>query len=438
MSSCGIYSKVSIPKCENKNLAGKDIELPDSSVMPVPSWDEIFTDVKLQTLIHTALDSNSNLATARLSIDQAERMLKASRLMFAPSFMLSPQGSISSFDGAAVSSSFSLALTTSWELDIFGKLRNSKEQAKSVLEQSKSYVQMVKTQLVATVSTSYYSLLMLDEQLLITKESAVTLEKTLEVIKSLKEAGLQNDAAVRQASANHQNVLISAQELEKQIRMLENALSLLLNQAPSTIERGNIAGINLEDSLNNSISLLALSNRPDVRYSEMQLSQSFYGVNFARSSMYPSIKLSGSVGWTNNLGVIVNPAGVLLSAVASLVQPLFMAGVNKANLDVAKSKYEQQLISFETTLLEAGNEVNNALIECETATKKKELRSIQVNDLYYAVEVTKDLMKSGQASYLEVLIAQNSLLMSRVNQTTDWFEYAKGRINLYKSLGGGF
>ena len=442
LSSCGTYTKYSTPDVAVDNLAGDKIELPDSSAVALPSWEATFTDAKLQVLINKALESNTNLAIARLSMDQAETMAKTSKLAFAPSFMLSPEGMTSSIltgslKGTNAANSYSLPITTSWEIDVFGKLRNSKEQAKSALMQSSEYLQMVRTQLISNVATNYYTLLMLDEQLSVTKESAATLLETVEVMKSLKEAGMGSDAAVRQASANYQGVLISVDELETHISLYENIMSLLLNETPHSIERSEIKSVKFAEDLNSSISLAALSNRPDVRYSEMKLSQSFYGVNYARSSMYPSIKLSGSMGWTNNVGSIINPGQMLASAIGSLTQPLFMAGVNRANLSIAKSKYEQHVISFGDALQLAGKEVNDALISRESALKKQDLRFVQIKDLYGAVDATQELMNSGQASYLEVLVAQNSLLMSRINLAADWYEYAKGEVNLYKALGGG-
>ena len=431
LSSCGIYSDFSTPKIEIENLAGKEVELPDSSAVAIPSWEATFTDPYLQELINRALITNSDMVISQLNINNAETMLTTSRLSYLPSFMLTPEGIM---NGGGGGNSYSLPLKMSWEVDIFGKKRNSKEQAKVALEQSKEYKQMVRTQLISTLASSYYTLVMLDEQLSITNESAATLLETVNVLESLKEAGQQSDAAVRQASANYQSVLISAEQLEHHITLLENTISMILSEAPQSIERSQIDKITFAEGLHNSVSLAALSNRPDVRHSEMQLSQSFYGINYARASLYPTITLGGSAGWIGSGG---NPATFVFSALGSLTQPLFMAGANRANLKIAKSKYEHSLILFTDALLLAGSEVNGALLDRETALVKQKLRVKQMEDLFSAVETTQELMNSGQVSYLEVLTAQNSLLMSRISHSADWFAYAQGDINLYKSLGGG-
>ena len=435
---CGIYTKYSKPTVAADDfLFGSTIDVKDSVSVEVPSWRNLFTDSLLCELIDLGLTSNTDLVLAKLSIEQSQAMFTTSKLAYVPSFMLAPQGGINSFGGSKGSASYNLPITTSWEIDIFGKLRNNKQQAKAVVEQSQEYVQMVQTQLVSAIATSYYTLLMLDEQLAITKATSVNFKQNLEVIKSLKEVGMQTEAAVRQSAANYYSVLLSIEDLENGIQIAENALALLLNQPPYKMVRGRIKTSTFGAELESSISITALSNRPDVRYSEFMLKQSFYGVNSARSAFYPSISLGGSAGWSNNAGVIVNPGDLLLSAIGSLTQPLFNRGVNRANLKIAKVNYDKSVNSFQKSLLIAGNEVNDALINYQTSKEKRVFRKKQINELEQAVIVTEELMKGGFNTYLEVLIAQNSLLQAQIYQTTDWFDYAKSRVDLYKALGGG-
>lgn len=437
LNSCGLYTKFSSPDVQTDNLLGSEIELNVSDSVYMPSWKTMFSDPILSALIEKGLSANADLAVARLNIEQTEAMLLSSKLSYLPSFMLSPQGGVNSFGGSKASQTYSLPLTTSWEVDIFGKLRNSKEQAKAVVEQSKDYSQMVQIQLISYIANSYYTLMMLDEQLKISEETVLNFKKSVDVTKALKEAGLQTEAAVQQTSATYYEVQLSVKELKKQIKNTENSLSLLLNETPQKTERSQFQNQDLSDAIMDSISLVALSNRPDVSHAEMVLRQNFYGINVARSAFYPSFVLSGSAGWTNNVGAIINPGQLLLSAVGSLTQPLFNAGVNRANLKIAKSVYEQSLISFQYSLLKAGNEVNDALIQCQTSEEKEELRNQQVESLRKAVDITQELMNSGTAIYLEVLVAQNTLLQARLFQVSDWFEYMQGKIDLYKALGGG-
>lgn len=299
-------------------------------------------------------------------------------------------------------------------------------------------MQMVQVQLIASIANNYYMLLMLDEQLRVTRQSIRNQKENLEVIIAMKEAGMQTEAAVNQASADYYNVQSSEKELMKQIRLVESCMALLINETPHTIIRAStseVMAVNIDYTA--PISLLALANRPDVKQAEYALESSFYSVNIARSAFYPSISLNGSIGWTNNLGVIANPGSILLSAIGSLTQPLFNKGVNRASLKIAKSQYEQSLLRFKNALLIAGSEINDALITCQSSMEKVILRRQQLESSLKAYENSLDLMQHSSSTYLEVLIAQSTSLQSQLLLVTDWFEGIQGQINLYKALGGG-
>lgn len=436
--SCSTYKTFESPEIDTTNVYGDDIGIADTTAN-VPSWQTMFVDNELQSLIRKAISSNVNLEIARLDIEQAEEVFKTTKMAFLPSLMFEPNGGVSSFDSSKASYSYNLPLTTQWELDIFGKLRNNKHQSKAAVEQSREYALMVQTQLIASVANAYYTLIMLDEQLKITNDCIENLKTNLDVIVALKEAGMQTEAAVNQATANYYEIQVSRKTLEKQIRNTENSLVRLLNEPPQTIERNTF----VEEQafgfdLNESISIEALANRSDVKSAEHNLQQNFYGVNVARAALYPSLNLSGNAGWTNGIGgVIVNPGKLLLSALGSLTQPLFNKGVHRANLNIAKINYEKSLLSFHQTLLNAGVEVNDALTQFQNSKEKLLLRGLQVKANEDAVENSTELMKNSSNTYLEVLIAQNSLLQSRLSQVSDWFEHVQGTINLYKALGGG-
>jgi NodT family efflux transporter outer membrane factor (OMF) lipoprotein len=438
LGSCGIYNKYTSPELTEKELLGENVTMKDSSIKELPSWNQVFTDGKLQALIDSALNSNSDLQTARLNILQSQKMLRTAKLSYLPTLSVEAEGKTKSFDHGSYQKSYLLPLTSSWEVDLFGRIRNRKEQVKSQVEQSEAYKKMIQTQLIANLAYNYYRLIMLDSQLELTKETAVIFMETLETVKSLKEVGLQNDAAVRQASANHKRVLITVEEIQKQIKYTENNICLLVNQTPRTIKRSALQDLDTKTNLNESISLLSLSNRPDVRFSELNLKESFYGVSYARSLLYPSLRLSGNLGWTNsNGGRITNPGDMLFSLIGSLTQPLFNAGKNRANLKIAKLEYDKRLIEFQKSLLIAGNEVNNALVEQESSNRKRELREDEISELAKAVEVARDLMIFGKVNYMEVLLSQNSLLSAKLLYSEDCFYSLVSKVNLYKALGGG-
>lgn len=186
------------------------------------------------------------------------------------------------------------------------------------------------------------------------------------------------------------------------------------------------------------VPLQLLANRPDVRQAEYNLAQAFYTTNAARAAFYPNITLSGNAGWTNNGGgVILNPGKWLLGAVGSLTQPLFNKGANIANLRIVKTQQEEATLLFQQSLLDAGKEVNDALVQWQTARERIVIGREQIATLQEAVRKTELLMRHSSTNYLEVLTAQQSLLVAELTDAQDRFDEIQGVINLYHALGGG-
>lgn len=289
----------------------------------------------------------------------------------------------------------------------------------------------------ATVANSYYTLLMLDRQLAVNERTLATWEKSVKVLEALKKAGKSNDAAVLQARANRMALESSLLTLRQSIHETENALSVLLAMPPGAIERGTLDGQRFPEEVSVGVPLQLLANRPDVRQAEYNLAQAFYAVNAARAAFYPSLTLSGSLGWTNNGGAVTNPAAWLANAVGSLVQPLFNRGTNRANLKIAKARQEEATLLFQQSLLDAGKEVNDALTAWQTARQQVAINSSQVATLREAVRKTELLMLHSPTNYLEVLTAQQSLLAAEQAEAQARFDEVQGVINLYHALGGG-
>ena len=434
LSGCSLYQKFPKSTEVDKNLFGEEYVAADTTSIASMSWRELFQDKHLQQLIDTALQRNIDLRTAHLRIEQAEAVLKNARLSYLPSVGLTADGTVSNSG-----TSYTLGGSASWEVDIFGKNTNAKRGAQEALESSRAYAQAVQTNLVATVANGYYTLLMLDEQLRISKETLDSWKKSVRVLESLKRGGGGvTDAAVLQAHANCMALESEILSIEKNIKESENALCTLLATTPSTIERGVLADQQFPSDLSVGVPLLLLANRPDVRVAEHQLAQAFYATNVARASFYPSVNLSGTFGWTNSAGgVELNPAGWLLNAIGSLVQPLFNKGANVANLNIAKAEQEVALLNFQQSLLNAGAEVNDAITALQTARRKLDIDNKQVNALQEAVRKTELLMRHSSVNYLEVLTAQQSLLNAEQSVAQDRFDEIQSVISLYHALGGG-
>lgn len=436
-TGCGIYKPYTRPEVTTAGLYGT-AESADTATIGNIRWQEMFTDPQLQTLIELGLESNTDLQSAHWRVKEAEATLKSARLAYLPSFNFAPQGSISSFDNRNTVKTYSIPLAASWEVDIFNGLTNAKRKSKALYAQSKEYEQAVKTQLISGIANLYYTLLMLDSQYEVSLQTAAKWRESVRTMQALKEAGMTTEAGVAQYEANYLSIEASLHDLAYQIREVENSLATLLGEAPHTIVRGRLEGQQLPDDLTVGVPVQMLTNRPDVRSAEYSLMQAYYATASARSGLYPKITLSGTLGWTNNSGAgIVNPGKLLLNAAASLVQPIFNAGANRARVKIAKAQQEEARLSFQQTLLNAGAEVNNALAQCQSARAKTELRKNQIAALERAVESTELLMRHGSSTYLEVLTAQQSLLTAQLSQIADRFDEIQGVINLYQALGGG-
>lgn len=436
MAGCGIYRPYSRLEVETDGLY-RDIPAEDTVSLASLSWRELFTDPQLQTLIETGLEQNTDLRIARLRVEEAEAVLQNARLSYLPSVSLTPEGGISRHDGTTAKT-YNLGASASWEIDIFGKVTNAKRGARAALEGSRAYEQAVQTRLVATIAGSYYTLLMLDRQQAINERTLDTWEKTVRTLEALKKSGGANDAAVLQARANRMTVEGSVLSLRKSIRETENALSALLAMPPQDIERGSLEWQRFPAEMSVGVPLQLLANRPDVRQAEYNLAQAFYATNAARAAFYPSITLSGNAGWTNNGGgMILNPGKWLLNAVGSLTQPLFNKGANIANLRIAKTQQEEATLLFQQSLLDAGKEVNDALVQWQTARERIVIGREQIATLQEAVRKTELLMRHSSTNYLEVLTAQQSLLAAELTDAQDRFDEIQGVINLYHALGGG-
>ena len=440
LSGCHIYRTYERPELSGvDSLYRVPAMTEDTMSLADFSWKELFTDTVLQQLIEKGIANNTDLNIARLKVREAEALLTSSKLAYLPSVSLTPQGTIKSIEGNSPTKTYNLAASADWELDIFGRLTNAKREAKAVLEQSQAYKQAVQTQLIATIANSYYTLLMLDKQLDISKRTAEIWAENLRVMKALKKAGQTTEMAVAQIEASKLSVDASLLSLEQQITEVENSLSSLLGVVPQRIDRSTLDMQSFPDTLSVGVPLQLLQRRPDVRQSEAVLAESFYTTNRAYSAFYPAITLSGAAGWTNAAGAIIsNPGEWLFSAVGALVQPLFNRGQNIANLKVAKARQEEALLTFRQTLLNAGTEVNDALLQWQVARRRLDLDRQQIISLQSAVRSSELLMRHSSQNYLEVLTARQTLLDAELSAVSDRFEEIQGVINLYHALGGGY
>ncbi|MEG1499044.1 MAG: efflux transporter outer membrane subunit [Bacteroidales bacterium] len=453
LSSCNIYKAYERPNIKTENnyradsnlyrqdsvLSQTDSILNDTNHLGTLPWREVFTDTKLQNLIQQGLDSNFDLRIAFLRVQEYQARLSSARMAFTPSLNLSPSGGMAgTFESSHVSYTYQVPLVASWEIDIFGRLLNAKRGAQANLLQSQAARQGVQTQIISSIATTYYALLMLDAQLAISEQTVLNWEANVRTMQSLKLSGYTNEASISQALANSFSVKAGIPEIKRQIRETENTLSLLIGLPGQPIDRGNIEEQRLPSQFSIGIPMQLFSARPDVKQAEASLMSAYAATNMARAAFYPKLTLSANGSWLNNLGnQIFNPAQFIWSALATLAQPLLNRGVNRATLRVAKAQQAEAMLSFQKTLLNAGNEVSNALFKYQSADEKIKYRLSQVENLERAVSYTQSLLTLGSSTYLEVLTAQQALLQAQLSQVNNNLEKMNAVIELYRALGGG-
>lgn len=445
LSGCSLYQKYERPEVNTTGLIRDNVSFTDTLKAQADDnnfgnlpWRQVFTDPQLQTLIQYALDHNVDMLNAALNIQMAEQQLKMARLAYLPQFTFSATGTIASWDGQAATKSYQLPIAASWNVDLFGNLLSQKRSAQVSLLATKDYQVAVQTNIIAGVANMYYTLLMLDRQLEILGDMSQLTKDTWDMMQLQMDLGRARSTSVQSAEANYYSVQAQTVDMKRQIREVENSLSLLLGQPAQTIKRGKLENQSLPDKFSTGIGIQLLANRADVHAAEMQLAQCFYGIENAKSRFYPSLTISPTGTFTNSGGgKIVNPGSWLLSAVGSLVQPLFMKGQLTAGLRVAEAQYQQAYNNWQNAVLKAGSEVSDALVLYNSSDEKAKLEAKQVETLEKNVEHTKMLFKSSGSTYLEVIGAQQSLLNAQLSRITDEFHKMQAVVSLYNALGGG-
>lgn len=441
LSSCHIYRNYQRPDNLPTDSLFRDADnqpVTDSLSLGDLPWQEIFQDTLLQQYIRYGLEHNTDMQTALLRVDQAKAQLTAAKLSFLPSLTLSPQGTLTSTAGSKTVKTYELPVQASWEIDLFGNLRNAKKGTQATLLQQQAYQQAVRSELIAGIANTYYSLLMLDEQVAISQSTLEVWKEQVRTMEARMKVGEETENAVTQARASLYELEATHNDLLRQQRETENSLCTLLGMTSRSLERGTLDKQIFPETLPTGIPVRLLSRRPDIVQAEMTLANAYYTTNQARSAFYPNLNLSGSAGWTNALGqAVTNPGDWILSAVASLAQPLFNRGKLISNLRVSKDEEQIALLNYRQTLLDAGQEVNDALYATELAGRSLESHRKQCRELERTVQTSEALYRTGNATYLELLTARQSLLNARLNVVTDSFTQCQAVINLYQALGGG-
>ncbi len=414
----------------------------DSTTIADTPWDSLFIDNHLRGLINEALANSPDMAVATARMNKAHATLCQSRLAFLPSLGLNANGSIRNLnsDGSAVIENYELYGSSSWEIDIWGKLRSSSRANMNTYMQSEAYKRAVQTRLVANAATYYYTLLALDSQLQIMEQTLRNREAAVETMKIMKESDLITGADLVQSQASKYSAEVTIPDIRQSIYEAENALSILVGRIPGHIERGVLAEQQISANLNTGFPAQLLSNRPDVEEAEYQVRHSYEMINVARAYFYPSLNITASGGITGaDLSTFFNPASIFWNAVGNVAQPLFNKGSNRQRLESAKADRDEALATYRQTLLSACGEVANAMHDYQSAEEKVLIREQQIQYLEKAVDYTMELLKySSSTNYTDVLTSENNLLSARIGAVNDRLQQLEAVVKLYQSLGGGW
>jgi NodT family efflux transporter outer membrane factor (OMF) lipoprotein len=439
--SCKITENYKRPAGIADNKLFRDANGTDTTNIGNIPWKKMFSDTLLQGLIQEGIDHNLDLKIAMARIYQAQANLRQSKAAFFPTLDVNAtftEGKVATT--GIKSESYELYGSAAWEVDIWGKLRSSKRAALAALLQSDAYKKAVQTQLVSDIATDFYALLAYDAQLQITIKTVANRAQDVVTMKQLKESDVVTGAAVVQSEANRYSVEVTIPDLEQNIRVTENALSILLGRNPGSITRDSLNTQQVWTGLQTGVPLQLLANRPDVMEAEYQLRYYYELTNAARAYFFPSLTITAQAGFANgNISQLFSPSSLFGNVVAGLVEPIFEHGLNRQRLEIAKAQQAEYLATFKKTMLNAGLEVSNALYDYQTATDKVKLREQQIMFLQKSVDFTKELLKyTANTNYTDVLTSEQSLLAAQLSSISDKLQQMQAVITLYRSLGGGW
>jgi NodT family efflux transporter outer membrane factor (OMF) lipoprotein len=418
-----------------------------SSIANIP-YTKMFNDANLQALIQEAVNGNYDLAIALARIKQAEANLRQSKAAFLPSVSIEPeytQQKIAASQGGSLgifpSHYYEVLGTASWEADVWGKLKSAKKAAIASLLQSEAYKRSVQTQLVSEVATDYYNLLAYDKELTITLQTIENRKADVETNKALEQANYKSatEAAVAQSEANRYAAEVTIPDLKNNIRQTENALCVLLGRKPGAIVRDSLGMQQIDTTLKTGLPAQLLANRPDVQQAEYNLRYYFEKTNLARAYFYPSLTITAQGGWqSSTIKDLFSASSLFGNALAGLTQPIFNQGLNKQRLAIAQAQYEEYVATFQQKVLQAGQEVSDALYSYRSATDKTSIRKLQLNASKRAVDYNRELLKNGYATYTDVLTSEQNYLSAQLNSINDNLQQLTAIVSLYRSLGGGW
>ncbi|WP_158797541.1 efflux transporter outer membrane subunit [Pedobacter sp. L105] len=449
LSACSVTKRYKSPEVKTDGLYRDQVNA-DSTTMADMPWQSLFSDEKLKVLIQRGLDQNVNLKNAIQNIVQAQATLKQAKLAYYPTLSGNAQETHAKSSQAALnfppglninlkSDTWQLGLSASWEADVWGKLSSAKRSALASYLGSDAAKRAVQTQLIADIANDYFALLSYDKELAITQETLKSRISSVETMKVLKEGDVVTGAAVVQSEASRYATEVTIPDLKQNIREMENALAILLAQAPGPIDRTTLDVQTTTANLAIGLPSQLLKNRPDVQQAELNFRAAFENTNLAKTYFYPSFTITPSGGVSSLKLSNLFDNSIFYSVITGLTQPIFNQGLNKQRLTTAQSAQLQAMNSFQQSLFVAGQEVSNYLYAYQSAVDKQDSRAKEIVALTKSVDYTRELLRfSSATNYTDVLTSEQSLLAAQLSGVSDQLQRLQAVVNLYRALGGGW
>lgn len=450
LSSCMVRKEYERPAAAvDEKLFRTDMLPQDSTSIANVSWKEIFTDPILQGHITKALENNLDVRIAVQSITSAEAYLKQAKAAYEPTLSIGPNytfqtQSINTQFGQIIGerryvNQFDITATIGWEADLWGKMKSQQKAQLATYLGTLAAHKAVKSDLVASIASAYFQLLTYDDQKRIIEETIKVRENNLEATKALKDAGTLTEVAVQQSQALVYNAKSLLIDIDTQIQLLENTMSLLMGESSQTIARSSLKSQSLPESLALGYPASLLSNRPDVMQAEFNLMNAFELTNVAKAQFYPTLKLTGSGGVQSvDIDHLFSVNSLFANVVAGLAQPILNKRQIKTNYDVSLANKETAYLNFRKSILTAGKEVSDAIRVFSVQDSFIDLKKKELDSYKKSVDYSQELVNYGMANYLEVLNASVNSLNAELNISNAEYSKMKAAVDLYQALGGGW
>ena len=423
-------------------------------------WKDFFADQYLVSLIDTALKNNQELMITLKEIDIARNDIRVRLGKLLPSVTggaaagVDKVGLYTSQGAGDASADITpgkkvpewltdqrIGAYANWELDIWKKLRNTKKAAVSRYLSTIEGRNFVITNLIAEIANGYYELLALDNQLEIVRQTITLQQSALEVVRVQKQAARATELAVKKFEAEVLNSQSMEYDILQKINERENELNFLLGRYPQPIERDKTAFLNrVPREVQTGIPAQLLSNRPDIRQAELELTAAKLDVKVARDEFYPSLEISSAIGLNafKPTYLVRLPESMIFSLAGDLAGPLINKNAIKAEFSSANARQLQALYNYERTMLNACNEVTTGMSAISNLQQAYNLKAKEVETLTSSIDISNELFKSARADYFEVLMTQRDALKSKLELIETKLRQFNVVTHIYRSLGGGW